>query len=64
MKTEDDEILSERIHDSDPEVNERLVHWLHSFFLGEKTIDELRATFHEAYPLKPGSGVVPSYPWE
>lgn len=58
--TEEENVLSERIHDADPEVNERMAHWLHAFFEKRVTLNDLKATFHAAYE----KDEMPCFPWE
>jgi cytochrome c-type biogenesis protein CcmH/NrfF len=45
----DYDILSERIHDADSEVNENMVHWLHEYLNGGCTREKLMTVFMQAY---------------
>lgn len=53
------ETISERIHDAEPDMNEKMVHWLHDFLIGEISIDELKETFEKAYEKQ----IWINYPW-
>lgn len=56
--TEDDDIIGERIHDS--ECNENMVHYLHLFFMDKITKEQLEEKFNKAY--KEEEYISP--PWE
>lgn len=57
---EKDSVISERIHDADHEVNEKMVHWLHWFLTdGDVSLDELKETFQKAYDKQEGI----DFPW-
>ena len=58
--TEEENVLSERIHDADPEVHERMAHWLHAFFEKRVSLADFKATFYAAYE----KDEMPSFPWE
>jgi hypothetical protein len=47
--TNEDELVSERIHDADSETNENMVHWLHQLTMGKITIEKLGEIFFNAY---------------
>jgi hypothetical protein len=58
--TEQDEIISERIHDTDSSQNEKMVHWLHFFIMGKVTLNEIQEQFHTAYVEQD----LISFPWD
>ena len=47
--SEQDEIISERIHDADSLQNEKMAHWMHFFMMKKVTLDEIQEQFHTAY---------------
>lgn len=58
--SEQDEIISERIHDTDDHMNERMAHWLHFFIMGKVTQDELKVQFNKLYTERDCI----SFPWD
>lgn len=58
--SEQDEIISERIHDTDSFQNEKMVHWLHFYIMGKITLDELKAQFLILYVEQDSI----SFPWD
>lgn len=50
MASDQNEIISERIHDAEPETNEKMVHWLHWFLTdGDVKLEDLKEQFEKAY---------------
>lgn len=45
----DREVVSERIHDADSEVNENIVHWLQLHLEGKVSQEKLKELFEKAY---------------
>jgi hypothetical protein len=55
-------VLSERIHDMDPEYNEKIIHYLHAFLEGLVSNEKLLEIFNGIYK-KDGPEYI-KYPWE
>lgn len=44
-----DQVVSERIHDADRELNENMLHWLQLFVEGKCSEEQLKKLFNKAY---------------
>ena len=44
-----DQVVSERIHDADRELNENMMHWVQLFMEGKCTKEKLEQLFKRAY---------------
>ena len=62
MPSEDMEnvgLVAERIHDADSDVNEKMVHWLHNFLIGDVSKEDLHKAFNTAFDDQED----PGFPW-